>query len=569
VTSSLRRTANYKIAHPVSAFFLSLTETAFMPVFSIRRSVAFVALAFAPAVYAQSMVPAPAARPASAAQMPPRPAAPIAVLSQSSAAPVTIKQVVERTLLTHPEIQARYHDFRSSLEGENVQAAGLLPTVDSRAYVGKEFRSGYPDRGSFNYNRPGFNVELRQLLFDGFRTSNLVKQAGYEKLSRYYDLLATSDDLAQQTTQAYLDLQRYRSMELLARQNYKLHEDTLGQIRERTQSGVGRGVDLEQAGGRLALAQTNLMTETANLIDVEQRFRRLTGMGQPGELLDTPELTPDLPIKPVDFVDAIRRNPSFLSKQALLQGANAGVAASKGNFSPRFDFVAATGRDRGENADYKNVQSSSVALQMTANLYRGGGDMARVRQTTNQAYAAHDVRDYTCRNVQQELAIAWNKILTLREQLPFLRDHEIATTKVRDAYRQQFRIDERSLLDLLNTENELFDSRRALTNGIYDLKLAEYRFLALSHRLLPTLALQPARDEMPEENKVLETSDEMIRICSSDVPDSNRLVPVQVHYNQGTLPPTLAPVATPDVSPDTGAVPLNAPTDPAARPAGW
>ena len=62
-------------------------------------------------------------------------------------------------------------------------------------------------------------------------------------------MLATSDATALAATQAYIDLQRYRDMELLARQNYSLHEETLKQIGQRAESGVGR-VDLEQAGGR-------------------------------------------------------------------------------------------------------------------------------------------------------------------------------------------------------------------------------------------------------------------------------------------------------------------------------
>ena len=65
-------------------------------------------------------------------------------------------------------------------------------------------------------------------------------------------MLATSDATALAATQAYIDLQRYRDMELLARQNYSLHEETLKQIGQRAESGVGRRVDLEQAGGRLA-----------------------------------------------------------------------------------------------------------------------------------------------------------------------------------------------------------------------------------------------------------------------------------------------------------------------------
>jgi len=116
-----------------------------------------------------------------------------------------------------------------------------------------------------------------------------------------------------------------------------------------------------------------------------------------------------------------------------------------------------------------------------------------------------------------------------------------ATAKVRDAYRQQFQIGQRTLLDLLNTENELFESRRALTNALYDLQVAQYRWLTLSHKLLPTLGLRPANDETPDEKSKLEVSDDVIKLCNSTVPDATRLEPVKVIYNNGTTPPDFVP----------------------------
>ena len=113
--------------------------------------------------------------------------------------------------------------------------------------------------------------------------------------------------------------------------------------------------------------------------------------------------------------------------------------------------------------------------------------------------------------------MAWNNITSLNQRMPFLRDHEVATAKVRDAYRQQFQIGQRTLLDLLNTENELFESRRALTNAQYDLKLAQYRWLALSHALLPALSLQPARNEMPRKRQAggVRRSDQAVQFDGS------------------------------------------------------
>jgi adhesin transport system outer membrane protein len=509
-----------------------------MPSFRLKHLVAVIATAVTTIAVAQ-----PSRSSSQLAKPPVKPASsPTLVTQATEKGSATLYQVVEQTLLTNPEIQARYNDFRSSLEGQNVARGGFLPQVNAQGWLGHEWQSNLPGQDSASWNRPGYTLELRQLLFDGFRTANDVKQAGFEKLSRFYDLLSTSDEMAFNAVQAYLDVERYRDLEMLARQNYSLHEETLKQISERAESGVGRRVDQEQAGGRLALAQTNLMTESANLNDVTQRFRRVTGLDVPATLAPPPRVDNQLPKDPKNFNDSLRSNPAFLSKQALLQAANAGVQSSKGAFSPKFEFVASTGTDTSQpGPDYKNTRSTNVQVVMSYNLYRGGSDSARVRQTTAQSYAALDVRNYTCRNIQQDIAIAWNNVVHLRQALPFLRDHEVATTKVRDAYRQQFRIGQRTLLDLLDTENELFESRRALTNALYDLQVAEYRWLTLSHKLLPTLGLRPANDETPEENGKLEVSDEVIKLCNSTVPDATRLQPVKVIYNNGTLPPDLVP----------------------------
>lgn len=444
--------------------------------------------------------------------------------------PAGLNQVVERAITSHPEINARYHDFVSTLEDQNVARAGWRPNITAQAWTGREWRSNIEGTPSYNWNRPGWNIELRQLIFDGGATSNRIRQFGFEKLSKYYDLHATSNNLANEAVAAYLDVQRYRSMQSLAQENFSMHSTTLGQLRERQESGVGRGVDMEQASGRLSLAQTNLMTESNNLNDVTQRFRRVVGEYPAAQLPPVPEITGGLPVigQTQNFEQALRVNPSILSKQALVQAAQAGEKVAKAGHAPTLDVRASTGRDREQpGALYRDVQSSRVQLMLTYPIYRGGADSARIRQTAAQGYAAQDVRDYTCRNVQQELSIAWNNIVRLRQQLPFLREHELSTSKVRVAYLQQFRIGQRSLLDLLDTENELFDARRAMTNAEFDLKKAEYYWLALSNQVLPVLGLeQPHRDVQPDEQQALVLPDDPLRTCMDALPDTSNLTPV-------------------------------------------
>jgi len=287
------------------------------------------------------------------------------------------------------------------------------------------------------------------------------------------------------------------------------------------------------------------MTETSNLLDVQQRFRRLTGQMPAQTMQPVQPAFEYLPVDPRDFVPSLRANPEFLSKQALIQAARAGVDSARSNFSPTLELRAATGRDRGQVDQSYSVHSSSVQVLGSINLYRGGADSARVRQTTAQMYAARDVRDYTCRNIQQDLSISWNNIARLREQIPFLREHLIATQKVRDGYMQQFQIGQRSLMDLLDTESELFESKRALANAEFDHLEAQYRWLSLSNRLLSTLELAQPHQEMPDEAEGLETDDELLALCDASVSDTRLLAPTSVRYESGVEPPTLLTRAAP------------------------
>jgi len=455
----------------------------------------------------------------------------------------TLPQAVETAVLHNPEVAAQFHNFQSGVEGQKVRRGALLPEVNLQGWTGREYRGSTSTNGSADWSRTGYNLSLRQLLFDGFSTINDVRQLGFEKLADYYTLKATVDDLSRQATQAYLDVQRYREQVNLAQQNYNLHKDILGQISERSSSGVGRGVDEVQAQARLALAQTNLMTAAGNLNDVTQRYQRIIGQVPAETLADAPDVESALPKAPTDFSQSVRVSPTVLAKQALVQAAERGKASAQGRFSPTLELRAATGRDRSDPPyiNDETTQSSNVQLMATFNLFRGGADAARVRQTAAQTYAARDVRDYTCRNVQQELSIAWNNIVRLRQQMPFLQQHERDITQVRVAYMQQFKIGQRTLLDLLDTENELFDARQALTNGIFDLRAAEYRWLALSHRILPTLGLADPYQEQPEEAAKLQFPDEILKACLTPLPDTRNLRPVQINYQSGFKPPVLAP----------------------------
>jgi adhesin transport system outer membrane protein len=455
----------------------------------------------------------------------------------------SLNEVTERALARSPEVRTRLHEFLSSTQDQQAARGAYLPTLDLETFYGRE-RLDDNIGPVTKFDHPGANLQLRQILFNGFATRNEVRRLGHTRAARYYDLLAATDDTALEVARAYLDVQRYRQLAQLAQDNWAVHKETYDQIEQRVKAGVGRRVDLEQAAGRLALAQTNWLTETSNLHDVGARFERVVGE-QPPALSDTPNITGKLPQEADVLPVSVRNNPAFRSAVSQVQAARSQTEVRRANNAPTFELRGSQSVERNHTGIPGHYSDSIAEVVMSYNLFRGGSDQARIKQAEEQYDAVMAQRDKSCRDLRQTAAIAWNDQRKLRDQMQYLEQHAFSTEKARDAYRQQFDIGQRSLLDVLDTENELFESRRALVNAQYDLKAAEFRVLAATHQLLPSLGLASSDDAPPAQGD--EAADDANLACDTTMPRYAVLdTAAAMAGRQATRPaPSLAPSPPP------------------------
>jgi adhesin transport system outer membrane protein len=173
-------------------------------------------------------------------------------------------------------------------------------------------------------------------------------------------------------------------------------------------------------------------------------------------------------------------------------------AQAQGKESPYQPKVEARVRTAaGNNLDGTQYEKRNTTAEVLLNwnLYNGGSDQARVQQYADLINQAADQRDKACRDVRQTAAIAHNDIAKLKSQLSALDRNVLAIEKARDAYRQQFDIGQRSLLDLLNSENELYTAKRAYAAAESDLQLAYARTQAAKNTLTTTLGLKRTDDD--------------------------------------------------------------------------
>jgi adhesin transport system outer membrane protein len=478
----------------------------------------------------------------------------LATAVQAQEAPAgTMAAAAQKAISNNPEVTARLNALRAAANEVDVAKGGFLPRVDLSANVGRDrdtITSRNPESQSLN--RAGVALSATQLLWDGQATRAEVDRLGHARVTRYFEFLTASEDAALEAARAYVDVQRYRRLVVLAEDNYVQHKYAFDQLQSKFKAGVGRGVDTEQANARLALAESNLTTEVANLHDVSARYLRVVGEAPPAQQYSAVGLDRQVPNSNADTINqAVAHNAAVSAAVENLRAVQAQAKGVEGSaYQPTVEARVRAGG--GKNFDGVSTQrrDSTAEVVMNWNLFNGGSDRARVRQYADLINQAADQRDKACRDVRQSAAIAHNDIAKLKAQLSALDRNVLAIEKARDAYRQQFDIGQRSLLDLLNAENELYTAKRSYANAENDLLLAYIRTHAAKGSLTSTLGIARNEEGLQDANKDWQAADDAAQRCPAtsiqvasvsraELDDRARKMGV------GAVP---APVATPAVA---------------------
>ena len=388
------------------------------------------------------------------------------------------KEAVTQAVLTNPRVGAAWYNFEATREAQRAAEGGYFPSVDLSAEIGREEReTPLVDLGS--YTRDATRLTITQMLFDGFATREDVRALGFSKLNQYYELQRASEEVALEAAQAYLDTVRFQKLVGFAEENYVYHREVYDKIAERTRGGVSQGVDLEQAAARVALAESNLLTEMTNLHDVQTRFQRIVG-NVPAENLSMPEIPSTMipELREAALGVAYEKSPEVNAAIENLRASQANLNRTNAPFMPRVDFRYRNEIEHDTDGLDGRFDEEAVELLVNYNLFRGGADSARKREFYNRYNSAMEERKQACLNVRQNTMIAFNDIRALEQQVVFLDRNRLSQDKTRRAYQDQFDLGQRSLLDLLDSQNEYFDTERAFLSAETALRAAQTRTLA-------------------------------------------------------------------------------------------
>jgi adhesin transport system outer membrane protein len=410
-----------------------------------------------------------------------------------------LKEAAETAVVTHPEVgQLRFS--RRAVEQElRATRGGYLPQLDVRGVFGQEWfndngtrtRAGRinGESGWVDMNRYEAGVSLRQLLFDGFGTDSEVSRRYFRVESSAFRTMDTAQAIALRALEAYLEVQRTQRILEIAMQNVRVHEEILRRVQARARGGRGPQSDVDQAQARLSNAQANVVTARRQYGDAVALYVQAVGE-QPTALTDTSSPDGALPPSAEDAVTAaMDQAPAVRAAVADVRVAHAAIGVADSRWFPvvtaeaNYNFLYNADGVRGQ------AESFSLILQGRWNLYRGGSDLARKRESVARLYEARETLERSRREVAQQTRVSWNAVQSARERRVALQQQLQANERVRIAYSQQFDRGRRTLLDLLDIQNEIFNNQTGLATEEATVRFGIFRTLASMGRLLDTLGI--------------------------------------------------------------------------------
>lgn len=427
-----------------------------------------------------------------------------------TAGAVSLEDAVRAAVNTNPDIGVVAKD-RLAIDQELRQGKALYyPSVDGAVTAGYDWvlgkASALPGTTGRLWKQDN-SITITQTLFDGFAAASEVQRQKARVDSAALRVIATSESVALDAVQAYLDVVRTQQLYNLAEDNKRTHERYLQDMKSRLRGGTGSMADVRQAESRLARAFATLAEEKGNVANAEAAYIKV--VGEPPESLTQPASVDNLLPPSVDMAVAIavESSPPVAIANADIRVAQAELRASRADFYPKIDLELAEQWNRNDSGVKGSNREELALVVMKWNIFRGGETVAKNEEFVQRLAESREVLGQSERSVEQEARLSWNDLQSAKNQVAAIETQVLANEKVRDAYTQQFNLGQRSLLDVLDSENELFVSRGDLVAAQFVDLFAGYRLLAVQGQLISSMGVKNRPEGMTMEQQEMAEDD--------------------------------------------------------------
>jgi outer membrane protein len=374
----------------------------------------------------------------------------------------------------NPQILAERANLRATDEAVPQALSGWRPTVTFTGSIGAQHVEDKPP--SFNVGGPiprVADLNITQPVYSGGRTVALTAQAEKTVEAERARNIATEGTVFLSVIQAYLDVIRDQATLQLSVNNEQVLRKQLEATADQFHVGAVTRTDVAQAEARLAAATASRLQAEGNL--QVSRANYVRAVGHPPEKLVAPDFRPVLPATRDGAVNmAALNNPNVVAAIFTEDAARDAIDATRAQLLPSLNLVGDVNRTISTIIDNQTQSAASLIARVTVPLYEGGNIYSQTRQATEVLGQRRGQTDDARRAAVQGATQAWEQTASGRAQIISLQATIRAAEIALEGTQQEASVGARTVLDVLNAEQELFTDRVQLVTAQHDLALAEF-----------------------------------------------------------------------------------------------
>ena len=405
----------------------------------------------------------------------------IVALAAGTASADTLREALVSTYNANPTLTGQRETLKSSDAGVAIARAAGRPQVSATVGVTRDLtRSGRFDVGGSKGPFITGGVDLSYPLFQGGTVRNNVEAAKTRVEAGRATLRAVEGDVFTEAVAAYMDVIRDRAIVELNNNNVKVLDTNLQAARDRFEIGDVTRTDVAQSEARLSLQRSELLDAQARLTTSEENYRRV--IGKRPDALQPPPPLPPFPATADQAVQiALANNPDLIAVTRQAEAANYDVRSVRGTRLPTVSAVASGDYANTISGDTQGIPRSgtatSIGVQGRIPLYQGGLPAARIRQA--QALEGETLE----RRIATERAVVANTrsaFATYKAATDAIASNQVAVSAnelALEGARAENSVGTRTILDVLNAEQELLNSQVLLVTARRDQYVAGFQLL--------------------------------------------------------------------------------------------
>ena len=406
-------------------------------------------------------------------------ACPLAIDARAESLPEALSSAYK----FNPRLDAARATLRATDEEVPRAISGFRPQIVGNADTSYQQQTSRPSTGARTESNPrGYSVNLAQPIFKGFRVVNTVREAEAVVRAGRELLRTTESSVLLEGVTAYVDVVRDQAIVRLRENNVTVLTRDLKATQDRFNVGEVTRTDVAQAQARRAAAVSALDLARANLKTSRATFERVVGH-PPSNLVD-PGASRQVPKSVGESVEiSARESPTVVAALYNEQAARHAVDRIRGELLPEVNLEASYGRRFDPSTGTESSESTTVTGRLTVPFYTGGEVEARVRQAKHTHVSRLQEIEQARTEVQAQVVAAWSQLAAARAQLESDQASVDANRIALAGVREEERVGQRTLLDVLNAEQELLNSEVNLVTTKRNLVVASYAVLAAIGRL--------------------------------------------------------------------------------------